>query len=56
MMESNLQDVCNIEGNVDARKDRSPEPCSSSVPVGAGYRLFNRQRSIRQIMGSGKGI
>ncbi|CAA6654631.1 unnamed protein product [Spirodela intermedia] len=53
-MESNSHDVCNIEGSVDARKDRSPEQCSSSAPVCAGYRLFNRQRSIRQIMGSGK--
>uniref|UniRef100_A0A1D1Z8G3 Reticulon-like protein n=1 Tax=Anthurium amnicola TaxID=1678845 RepID=A0A1D1Z8G3_9ARAE len=53
-MESSSQDVCNVESSSDARKDRSLEQCGPSAAVCPGYRLFNRQRSIRQIMGSGK--
>lgn len=51
----NTQDLCNIEDSGDAGRERSPEHCSSSTAVDSGYRLFDRQRSIRQIMGGGKG-
>ena len=54
-MENDSHGVDNHEGGVDSRTERSTEQSSSSVPVGAEYRLFNRQRSIREIMGSGKG-
>eukprot|EP00268_Persea_americana_P017514 TRINITY_DN18447_c0_g1_i4.p1 TRINITY_DN18447_c0_g1~~TRINITY_DN18447_c0_g1_i4.p1 ORF type:complete len:239 (+),score=29.33 TRINITY_DN18447_c0_g1_i4:329-1045(+) len=50
----NTQDLCNIEDSGDAGRERSPEHCSSSTAVDSGYRLFDRQRSIRQIMGGGK--
>ncbi|MQL98420.1 hypothetical protein Taro_031125 [Colocasia esculenta] len=53
-MEGNTQDAGNVESSGDARKDRSVEQCGPSAPVRPGYRLFNRQRSIRQIMGSGR--
>ncbi|KAJ8649785.1 hypothetical protein MRB53_002808 [Persea americana] len=52
----NTQDLCNIEDSGDAGRERSPEHCSSSTAVDSGYRLFDRQRSIRQIMGGGKDI
>lgn len=51
----NTQDLCNIEDSGDAGRERSPEHCSSSTAVDSGFRLFDRQRSIRQIMGGGKG-
>ncbi|XP_078436489.1 reticulon family protein [Wolffia australiana] len=53
-MEGCSQDLCNLEGSGYSRKEGSVDQCSSSASVGAGYRLFNRERTIRQIMGSGK--
>ncbi|XP_077236923.1 reticulon-like protein B16 isoform X2 [Tasmannia lanceolata] len=50
----NSQDTSNVEANGDARKERLLESSSSSASVGSGYRLFDRQRSMRQIMGGGK--
>lgn len=51
----NSQDLCNIDASGDVGRERSLEHCSSSTAVDLGYRLFDRQRSIRQIMGGGKG-
>lgn len=49
-MDSTAQDPSNGDG--DARRERSLEPSSSTL--GSGYRLFDRQRSIHQIIGGGK--
>ncbi|KAF5467506.1 hypothetical protein F2P56_017326 [Juglans regia] len=49
------QDLCNVEGDGDARKPTagtsSTSPCSSG---GSGYRLFGRQASVHQCMGGGQ--
>lgn len=50
----NSQDLCNIEASGDERRERLLERCSSSSSGASAYRLFDRQRSIRQIMGGGK--
>ncbi|XP_077223096.1 reticulon-like protein B16 [Tasmannia lanceolata] len=50
----NPQDTSNVEASGNARKDRMLENSSSSAPVGSVYRLFNRQRSMCQILGGGK--
>ncbi|KAM0953746.1 hypothetical protein DsansV1_C01g0003201 [Dioscorea sansibarensis] len=42
------------EGGGDLRRERSPEQSSSLAPAPAGYRLFDRERSIHQIVGGGK--
>ncbi|XP_058075325.1 reticulon-like protein B16 isoform X3 [Magnolia sinica] len=48
------QDQCNIEATGDARRERLLDKSNSFTSVSSGYRLFDRQRSIRQIMGGGK--
>ncbi|KAL5974774.1 hypothetical protein ACLOJK_031445 [Asimina triloba] len=48
------QDQCNAEASGDARRERVLEQCSSPNSGGSGYRLFDRQRSIYQIMGGGR--
>ncbi|XP_072976674.1 reticulon-like protein B16 [Typha angustifolia] len=50
-MDGSAQDSSNGEVAVDARKERSADQCSSSS---GGYRLFDRQRPIHQIIGGGK--
>ncbi|OVA03280.1 Reticulon [Macleaya cordata] len=50
MMDS-LQDCCNLEPSGDARRERVLDNGTSSSSSNTGYRLFDRQRSIRQIMG-----
>ncbi|KAG9445488.1 hypothetical protein H6P81_016828 [Aristolochia fimbriata] len=42
------------DGNGDTRRERMVENSSALVPAAPCYRLFDRQRSIRQIMGGGK--
>ncbi|KAL4189942.1 hypothetical protein AMTRI_Chr08g167960 [Amborella trichopoda] len=53
-----LQEVSKIDANADARKDKLPEQSSSGssdcIPLSKGYKLFDRQRSIRHVMGGGK--
>ncbi|XP_010921131.1 reticulon-like protein B16 [Elaeis guineensis] len=53
-MDSSSQDLSNGEIGVDSRKERSLDQCASSGTAGSGYRLFDRQRSIHQIIGGGK--
>ncbi|XP_008782644.1 reticulon-like protein B16 [Phoenix dactylifera] len=53
-MDSSSQDLSNGEIGVDSRKERSLDQCASSATAGGGYRLFDRQRSIHQIIGGGK--
>ncbi|XP_068668851.1 reticulon-like protein B16 isoform X1 [Aristolochia californica] len=48
------QDYYAVEGNGDTRRERTEENSSPSVPAASCYRFFDRQRSIRQIMGGGK--
>ncbi|XP_068642013.1 reticulon-like protein B16 [Aristolochia californica] len=43
-----------VEGNGDTRRERTVENSSPLVAAASFYRLFDRQRSIRQIMGGGK--
>ncbi|XP_058075327.1 reticulon-like protein B16 isoform X5 [Magnolia sinica] len=50
------QDQCNIEATGDARRERLLDKSNSFTSVSSGYRLFDRQRSIRQIMGGGKDV
>ncbi|KAK9283911.1 hypothetical protein L1049_012166 [Liquidambar formosana] len=47
----NSADICDNEGDRDARRDAC---CSSSSSTSPAYRLFHRQASIHQIMGGGK--
>ena len=52
----NPQDLCNIEGDGDARKATVfTSPTSSGSSGGPDYRLFGRQASVHQCMGGGKG-
>ncbi|KAJ0979211.1 hypothetical protein J5N97_014685 [Dioscorea zingiberensis] len=53
-METNALEGSSPEGGGDPRRERSPEQCSSSASVTSGYRLFDRERSIHQIIGGGK--
>lgn len=55
-MMDGLQDPsCNLEPSGDARREKVLHPGTSSSSSNTGYRLFDRQRSIRQIIGGGKG-
>ncbi|RZC82556.1 hypothetical protein C5167_045341 [Papaver somniferum] len=49
-----LQDPCNLESSGDARRDRILDPGTCSSSSNTGYRLFDRQRTIHQIIGGGK--
>lgn len=52
----NSQDLCNVEGDGDARKATACTSSASSVSSGgSGFRLFGRQASVHQCMGGGKG-
>ncbi|XP_059457774.1 reticulon-like protein B16 [Corylus avellana] len=51
----NSQDLCNVEGDGDARKATASTSSASSVSSGgSGFRLFGRQASVHQCMGGGK--
>ncbi|XP_026425423.1 reticulon-like protein B16 isoform X3 [Papaver somniferum] len=51
-----LQDPCNLESSGDARRDRILDPGTCSSSSNTGYRLFDRQRTIHQIIGGGKDV
>ncbi|PKA67222.1 Reticulon-like protein B16 [Apostasia shenzhenica] len=54
-MEGGGQDHQTGEKSGEARKERSADNCCSSAAAsGGGYRLFDRQRSVHQIIGGGK--
>lgn len=56
MTNNTAQDYCDLScNNSDGRKERPGDQSCSSMPSdGPNYRLFDRQRSIYQIMGGGK--
>ncbi|XP_010252078.1 PREDICTED: reticulon-like protein B16 isoform X2 [Nelumbo nucifera] len=47
------QDLCSLEANGDGRKENLSNHCCS-FSTNSGYRLFDRQRTIHQIIGGGK--
>ncbi|KAJ4979353.1 hypothetical protein NE237_010133 [Protea cynaroides] len=50
----NSQDLPALNADGDARSENFVDPCCSSSSGCQGYRLFDRRRSMRQIMGGGK--
>ncbi|KAL0910710.1 hypothetical protein M5K25_018791 [Dendrobium thyrsiflorum] len=55
-MEGSGQDHSVGDLSSETRKDRAADQHSSSSMVGGGYRLFDRQLSIHQVIGGGKVI
>lgn len=55
-MEGSGQDHSIGDLSSDTRKDRPADQYSSSAAVGgADYRIFDRQHTIHQVIGGGKG-